>query len=230
MRLVELLRRHASGGALTAGSLLALIHALPEFDDAYTPMFRKGQRETVWQGHVAQHYGRAVASALQWGAPDSMAYHARCKRVAVLRAWTDGMPISEIESTFTVNPFYNIRSGDIRGFAEFARFHLAGAFDIADVLLLGQGPSPEDVENLLAQLESGIPAGALELLKLSVTLGRGSYLVLHQAGLVCPADVWAATQERLRELVGPVAAAAVWASRPNPVPGAARPMEVGEGA
>ena len=40
-----------------------------------------------------------------------MTYHARCKRVAVLREWTYGTPISEIESSFTVNPFYNIGAG-----------------------------------------------------------------------------------------------------------------------
>lgn len=213
MRLVEVLRRRAHG-TLTASVLLALIHALPEFDDAYTPMFRKGQRETVWQGHVAQHYGREVAVALQWGAPDNMAFHARCKRVAILRAWTDGMPVAEIETTFTVNPFYSIGAGDIRGFADFARFHLTAAFEIADVLLLGQGPNADDVEKLLAQLEVGIPAGALGLLELQTTLGRGAYLALHQAGLSCPADIWAAGAERLRELVGAGNAATLSASRP----------------
>jgi hypothetical protein len=214
MRLVELLRRYADGGTLSAGALLALIHALPEFDEAYTPMFRRGHRETVWQGHVSQHYGRDVAGALKWGAPDNMAYCARCKRVAVLRAWTDGMPVSEIETTFTVNPFYSVGAGDIRGFADFARFHLAAAFEIADILLLDQGPSAEDVEKLLAQLEAGIPAGALGLLDLPVTLGRGAYLALHQAGLACPTDVWAVEEERLRELVGNAIAATLQAVQP----------------
>ncbi len=214
MRLVELLRRGADGGALTASALLALIHALPEFDQAYTPMFRRGQRETVWQSHVAQHYGSDVARALQWGAPDNMAYHARCKRVAVLRDWTDGVPIAEIETTFTVNPFYSIGAGDIRGFADFARFHLAAAFEIADVLLLGQGPSAEDVEKLLARLEAGIPADALGLLDLPVPLGRGAYLALHQAGLSRPTDIWAAGEERLREIVGNAIAATLHAAQP----------------
>lgn len=214
MRLVEILRRRADSGTLTAGALLALIHALPEFDDVYTPMFRKSQRETLWQSHVAQYYGRDVANALQWGAPDNMAYHARCKRVAILRAWIDGMPISEIETTFTTNPFYSIGAGDIRDFADFARFHLAAAFEIADVLLLGQGPSADDVENLLAQLEVGIPADALGLLDLPVTLGRGAYLALHQAGLSNPADIWAAGEERLREIVGNAIAASLQAVRP----------------
>ena len=227
MRLVELLRRRADGGALTAGALLALIHVLPEFDEAYTPMFRKGQRETVWQRHVAQHYGRDVADALQWGAPDAMAYHARCKRVAVLRAWTDGMPIAEIETKFTVNPLYSIGSGDIRGFADFARFHLVAAFEIADVLLLGQGPSAEDVENLLAQLEAGIPTDALGLLDLRVRLGRGTYLAVHQAGLSNPADIWAIGEERLRVLVGNGTAAALQALRP-PEASAAGSTEAGD--
>ena len=221
MRLVELLRRRSGARGLSAGVLLALIHALPEFDDAYTPMFRKGQRETVWRNHVTQHYGHDVAHVLQWGAPNNLAYHARCKRVAVLRAWTDGMPISEIERTFTVNPYYSVRAGDIRGFADYARFHLAAAFDIADVLLLGQGPSAEDIETLLAQLETGIPATALELLGLPIQLGRGTYLALHQAGLVRPSDVWEATEERLRRLVGPAVTATIWAVRPGLEPGGA---------
>ena len=214
MRLVELLRRRVDGGGLTAGGLLALIHALPEFDEAYTPMFRRGQREMVWQTHVAQHYGRDVAGALQWGAPDNMAYHARCKRVAVLRAWIDGMPIAEIETTFTVSPFHSIGAGDIRGFADFARFHLVAAFEIAGVLLLGQGPSAKDVEDLLSQLEAGIPTDALGLLDLPVPLGRGAYLALHQAGLSSPADIWAIGEDRLRVLVGNAAAATLQALRP----------------
>jgi replicative superfamily II helicase len=214
MRLIELLRRCANRGTLTAGALLALIHALPEFDEAYTPLFRKGQRETVWQRHVAQHYGRDITGALQRRAPDNWAYYARCKRVAVLHAWTDGMPISEIESTFRVTPFYSIGAGDIRSFADFARFHLTAAFEIADVLLLGQGPSAEEVEKLLAQLEVGIPADAIGLLDLPITLERGAYLALHQAGLVSPADVWSVGKERLSELVGKEMAATLQAIKP----------------
>ena len=227
MRLVELLRRSAHG-TLTAEKLLALIHALPEFDDEYTPLFRRGSRETVWRGHVVQHYGHEIATALQWGASDNMTYYARCKRVAVLRAWIDGTPISEIESTFTVNPFNSIGAGDIRSFADFARFHLTAAIEIADVLL-DQGPSAEGVEKLLAQLEAGIPAFALGLLDLPVPLSRGTYLALYQAGIVQPAAVWELTEERLREIVGATAAAAIWAARPRPASGGvSQPVQVGE--
>jgi hypothetical protein len=230
MRLVELLGR-SPAGSLTAEMLLALIHTLPEFDDAYTPMLQKGQRETVWKNHVAQQYGPDAAVALQWGAPDNMAYHARCKRVAVLRAWTDGRPVSEIENAFTVNPFYRIGAGDIRSFADFARFHLSAAFEIADVLLLGQGPNADDVEGLLAQLEVGIPAEALGLLDLPLNLTRGAYLALHQAGVDQPNAVWALSDERLREIIGADAATRLQAARPrfDPV-GAHRSIPVGEGS
>ena len=227
MRLVELLRRQSARGPLTAESLLALIHALPEFDDAYTPMFRKGQREAEWQHRVVQHYGRDILTALQRRAPDLMAYWARCKRVTVLRAWTDGVPIGEIESTFTVNRYNSIGAGDIRGFANLARFHLAAAFDIAAVLLLGQGPNAESVETLLVQLEVGIPADALELLRLPVPLTRGAYLALYRAGLVRAEDVWTATRERLSEIVGAEPAALLYAARPHTsTRGAPDPAEV----
>jgi replicative superfamily II helicase len=215
MRLVELLRR-STEGTLSAETLLALIHALPEFDEAYTPMFRKSQREAEWQRHVTQHFGADVTRALQFGAPDPMAYHARCKRVAVLRAWIDGVPISEIETTFTVNSYVApVAAGNIRSFNEFARFHLAAAFEIADVLALGHGPRAEDVERLLVQLEAGIPAGAVELLDLPIPLARGAYLALHQAGLVRPDALWEQTAERLREVVGSSVAANLEAVRPR---------------
>ena len=215
MRLVEVLRQRSAGSPLTAGILLALVHTLPEFDDAYTPVFRKGQREAVWQHQVTQHYGFETAAALRFGAPDLMTYYSRCKRVVVLRDWTNGVPISEIESSFTVNPFYRIGAGDIRSFADFAKFHLAAAFEIADVLLFGQGPSGEEVDTLLAQLEAGIPVGALGLLDLPIVLDRGSYLALYQQGFIRPADVWASTEERLSGIVGTGLAELLWAARPE---------------
>lgn len=214
MCLVEILRR--SSASLTAESLLALIHALPEFDEAYTPMFRRGQREAEWQRHVSQRFGADVTRALQFGAPDAMAYYARCKRVAVLLAWIDGVPITEIERAFTVNPFRApLAAGNVRSFSELARFHLAAAFGIADVIALGHGPSAEQVERLLAQLEVGVPADALELLELPIQLGRGTYLALRQAGLVRPADVWDQTEECLRDIVGATVSTNLQSVRPS---------------
>lgn len=214
MRLVELLQRRVDGEVLTANTLLALIHALPEFDAAYTPMFRRGQRETVWQDHVAEHYNREIARTLQWGASDNMAYYARCKRVAVLREWIDGVAIAQIEAMFTVNPYFRVGAGDIRGFADLARFHLAAAFEIATILLGGQSPAAEEVEELLIRLETGLPAEALGLLDFPVSFDRGAYLALYQAGFSRSSDIWAAGEDRLSEIVGGAIAAAIQTAQP----------------
>ena len=131
-----------------------------------------------------------------------MDYYARCKRVAVLRAWTLGEPIEDIERSFTVNPFSSLGAGDIRSFAELARFHLQAAFEIADVLLPGDGPNGEQVEQLLKQLEFGLPAEALALLDLPVSLPRGAYLAIYRAGHRRPDDVLSLPRTDLAELVG----------------------------
>lgn len=212
MRLVELLRRLPQE-RINAEILLALIHALPEFDDSYTPLFRKGQRESVWPGEVSQKLGHDVTGALQRGAPDTMAYYARCKRVAVLLDWIRGTPISDIESRYTVNPFYVVGPGDVRSFADFARFHLVAAFEIANVLLTIAEPLADDIESLMARLETGLPALALPLLELPVPLPRGAYLALYGAGMASTADVDAVPAEQLETLVGPMSAAQLLAQR-----------------
>jgi len=108
-----------------------------------------------------------------------------------------------------------LRRGDIVGFGDFARFHLGSAFEIADVLLQGQGPSAEQVELLMAQLEAGLPAEALGLMDLPVPLGRGEYLALHRAGITGPEEVWALSRESLRGLVGSPMAARIDSARPQ---------------
>ena len=201
--------------ALTAKKLLAIIHAVSEFDDSYTPLFKRGKKESVWPNYAAQIYGSEVVRALRFGARDTMAYYARCKRVAVLQKWIGGSPISEIENIFTMNPYCNVGAGDIRSFADFARFHLVAASEIAEILLLGQGPDPDDVEKLLMQLEVGIPASVLGLLNLPIRLERGSYLALHQSGITEPEAVWELKSERLEAIVGNAVNLRLQAVRPK---------------
>ncbi len=214
MRLVEIIQNWPKE-ALTAKKLLAIIHALSEFDDSYTPLFKKSKKESVWPMQVTQIYGDDIVRALQFGVRDTMAYYARCKRVAVLQKWIDGLPISEIESIFTINPYYSVGAGDIRSFADFARFHLVAASEIADILLLGQGPDADDVEKLLMQLEVGIPASALGLLNLPIRLERASYLAFYQSGITEPEAVWELENEHLEDIVGNTVRLRLQAVRPN---------------
>jgi replicative superfamily II helicase len=199
MRLVDLLKR--LGGDLTAEGLMASIQVLPEVG-VYTPLFRKGTRESAWQRDVAMRYGPEVARTLQRGAKGNYDYYARCKRAAVLRAWVDGEPIESIERRFTVNPYSSLGAGDIVNFANTTRLYLRAAYGIADVLLLGERPDEESIDTLLRRLEAGLPADALGLMDLPVSLPRGEYLALYNAGYTTPQEVMALPTDELRRFVG----------------------------
>lgn len=214
MRLVEILQNWPMN-SLTAKKLLAIIHVLPEFDSSYTPLFKRGKKESVWPEIAAQIYGRDIVKSLQFGVRDTMTYYARCKRITVLQKWIEGVPISTIESTFTMNPYNSVGAGDVRAFADLARFHLVAASEIADVLLIGQKPDADDMEQLLMQLEIGIPASALSLLNLPIRLERGSYLALHQSGITHPEAVWELKREHLKDIVGNTVSLRLQAVRPS---------------
>jgi helicase len=199
MRLVDLLKR--VGGGLTAEGLMASIQVLPEVS-SYTPLFRKGTRESAWQREVALHYGPEVARALQRGAKDNYDYYARCKRAAILRAWVNGEPIESIERRFTINPCSSVGAGDVVNFANTTRLYLRAAHGIADVLLLGEGPDEEAIDILLRRLEAGLPAEAVGLMDLPVSLPRGEYLALHNAGHSTPEVVLVLPIKELRRYVG----------------------------
>jgi helicase len=200
MRLVDLLRR--IGEDLTAEGLMAAIQILPEVG-GYTPVFKKGTKESAWQRDVALQYGRPIAEALQRGAKDAYDYYGRCKRAAILRSWIDGEPMEAIEEKYSVTPFGgNVGPGDVTGFADRTRLYLRAAHGIADVLLLGEGPDEEAVDALVHRLEAGLPEGALGLMDLPVGLTRGEYLALHNAGHSTTEAVMALPAGELEPYVG----------------------------
>ena len=80
--------------------------------------------------------------------------------------------------------------------------YIRTAYDIADVLLLGEGPDEDSIDRLLKQLETGLPAVALELLDLPVILPRGEYLALYNAGYKKPDTVLSLSEDELRKYTG----------------------------
>lgn len=221
MRLVETLRQ-VGPQQLTAEMLMALIQLLPESDGGYTPMFKKGTTESRNVGLAAARYGPQVTRALQAYAGDVMNYYARCKRAALLWDWIQGTPIEEIERRYTVTPYAGqITHGDVRKFADAARYHLRSASQIVSITFMGEGPDDETMEALLKRLEVGVPADALGLLALPLAFGRGEYLTLHGAGIKTPDDAFAASLEVLAGLIGPARAQQILAARSihaEPVP------------
>jgi replicative superfamily II helicase len=201
-RLLERLRGPLATG-LTAERLMAVVQALPEMDDTYTPLFKKGTKESQWQRAVTERLGMETTLALQRAAPDQLTYWGRCKRTAILLDWIEGISIEDIEKRFSITPFGgSVSAGNVRSIADATRFRLRSAFDIADALLAGEGPDEDEAARLLAQLETGLPATALGLLQLPVRLTRGRALALHAAGLSTVAKIERAGHDTLSAIVG----------------------------
>jgi len=203
------------GQDLTAARLMAVVQALPEMDDVYTPVYKRNTKESKWQSVVTASLGQDVTIALQRGAPDPPTYWGRCKRTAILLDWIAGTPIQDMEQAFSATPFQGaVAAGNVRSIADSTRYRLRSAFDIVDVLLAGSGPDEGEVAVLLRQLESGLPAGAIALLDLPVRLSRGQALALHGAGISTPEAVAVATPELLAALVSTEVAEDLLAATP----------------
>jgi replicative superfamily II helicase len=202
LRLVEMLRSIPASD-MTAVSLMALVQALPELDRTYTPLMRRGNGESVRVSQAVSRYGQNTVRLLQKFASTFHDYYARCKRAAILWDWINGNPIEEIEVEFTTNPYVGkIEYGSVRSFADATRFYLTSASQVANLIYLGQSFNAEEMSTLLKQLEYGIPAGAVGLLKIPTLLTRGEYLVLFTAGLHSVEETWTLSQKEIEGLLG----------------------------
>ncbi|OPZ83121.1 MAG: ski2-like helicase [bacterium ADurb.Bin429] len=182
---------------------MAAIQVLPEVG-GYTPLFKKGTKESAWQSHVIHAYGREIALLLQYRAEDTFDYNGRCKRAAILWQWINGIPIDEIERTFSVTPYAgSIGAGDIRRFADSTRLYLRAAYEIAHILIVANDFDEMAIDHLLKRLEVGLPEAALPLLSLPLRLTRGEYLALLAAGCTTPEAVRALSMNELSQLLSP---------------------------
>ena len=197
IRLVEMLRRLDQ--APSPEEMLALVEALPERDQAYTPQLRNGEQQ--WQSTASYRFGSDVSYLLRTRAESDKAYYARCKRALIVADWIAGVGIAEIEEGYSANGFVAVRPGDVRGFADGTRYLLDAVFRIA-AIVMGSGPNAEEVDRLMARLELGLPTDALPLAELPVALDRGAVLALLRDGIASSEDVLAAGAERLGRLVG----------------------------
>jgi len=82
------------------------------------------------------------------------------------------------------------------------------------VLLVERAPSGDDIDNLLRQLEVGIPADSLDLLYLPVALTRGEHLALYQHGIKVQVDFWNTSADVIVDILGPTRAELIKSMRP----------------
>jgi helicase len=215
MRLVDLIQTVGAQG-ISAEQLMALVQALPESDANYTPMFKKGTKESVRPREAASRFGLPVTNALQRFADDHLSYYARCKRASILWDWINGVSVAKIEEAYTANPIQGkIGYGDIRKFADSTRFHLSAAHRITSLLFVSGGPTEDAIDRLLRQLEAGLPAQALHLINIPADLARGDYLTLFKAGIASTNQLWERSDQHISQLLGPLVGRLLASRRPK---------------
>ena len=200
MRLIEIVKG-LPPHIVTATNLMGLMQGLPAEEMGYTPL-AKGTRESVRTNQAIDRFGPDIVRLLQRYAQDQSEFYGRCKRAAVLFDWVAGVSTEKIEGDFTTNAFSGrVEYGDIRRFADSTRYHLQSASNILAVLLLGANPQ-KGLEQMITQLEVGLPSSALGLMDLPVPLTRGEYMKLSSAGIMKPEEVWSKTDIELQSLLG----------------------------
>jgi len=200
LRAVEFLRLFPRDKS-SAQVLMVLIQVLPELDDCYVSVMKKGQKEAIRVSEASNRYSSDIVKFLKQYVKDLWQYYGRCKKVAILYDWINGVSIEDIEKQYSTSPYFGrISYGDIRRFADATRFHLRSVYQIA--LTMDIAPNEEKMEALLNQLEIGIPKDVIPLLSLPLRLERGEYLALYNVNIKTIKDLWAASSDQLKTILG----------------------------
>ncbi|KGC90820.1 DEAD/DEAH box helicase family protein [Burkholderia pseudomallei] len=207
LRLVELLRG-IDARTTPAAHILGLLQVLDEMSAVYTPIMRRGRSEAVRINDAIQRYGHELPRFLQRYGADEHEVWRRCKRASILHDWIEGVPVDVMERHYTTNPYQGtISFGDITSIAETTRFHLRSAHRILAALFPEYPDFLTAIDELLIRLETGLPIRALPLLSLPVSLSRGQYLALVEAGVLDIEGVSAMSEADLSACVGTASAA-----------------------
>jgi helicase len=202
LRLVELLRG-LDILSTPAANILGLVQVLDEMREVYTPIMKRGRSEAIRVNELIQRYGQQLAHFLHRYGADEHEVWRRCKRASILYDWIEGVPVDVMERRYTINPYQGlIRYGDIASIADATRFHLRSAHRILAALFPQHPGFLSAIDELLTRLEAGLPACALPLLSLPVTLNRGQYLSLIELGTFDTEAVRTAVDANLDASIG----------------------------
>lgn len=201
MRLIQAVRDIPSS-ELSAFRLVGLLQVLPEADRLYTPVRKNARVESTRINEAISAFGRAIVHALQRWVPDEFAFWGRCKRAAILGDWMRGLTVQEIEKKYSVPFGGQIQQGDILRYSEGTRFHLRSAHQILSALLAIAPGQEQEFESVIAQLEFGVPAELIEVMKAPLSLSRGECLTLANRGIRSISALASAPPELLTQLLG----------------------------
>lgn len=130
----------------------------------------------------------------------------------MVAAWLDGMPMEELEQTYTNSPFVPVNNGNVRRIVDATYFHPRSVVLTVPALHPGLLLKDEALNELTTRLEVGLPVAALPLLAVP-TLTRDDILLLVRRAIARPTAAWTLFKSVATELFGAARAqqlAAVW--------------------
>lgn len=202
MRLIEAVRAIVPS-ELSAFRLVALLQMLPEADRLYTPVRKNARVESTRINDARTTFGQTVVQALQRWVADEFSFWARCKRAAILGDWMLGTSMQGIEQRYSVPFGGQIQSGDVQRYADGTRFHLHSAHQILSALLAMNPAQEAEFESVLTQLEFGVPADLVPMMKRPLFLTRGECLTLAAGGVRGLPELIQTNRATLVEILGP---------------------------
>lgn len=204
VRLVETLR-DVPQAQLSDAALVTATQIVLELDSVYFPIHKKSHQERArWRDYVSRKsIPRAIFSSLERNAHDGHECTSRFKRASACMMWIDGIDIGKIEESLLQHCRDSDAAGAIRGTASRTRDLVATTARVAEVLGGASIDLSKRVEDLLIQLELGLPAELIPLAKvIGNSLGRSDYLALRGRGVVTADELEKIPDTELQLIVG----------------------------
>jgi helicase len=174
--------------AMRSQTVLAVAQATVELDDVFIPIHRRSHQERArWQGMLhQQQLPQSVISALH-NAQD-VQITARCKRLAAVLMWTQGIDLSQLEASLLQHLPADNAAGPIRSVADRTRDLVGIVAKVGQILNPGKPEESSRVaqlsDDLAVQLELGVPVDMVWLaMETKRLLSRGEYLALFRSGV-----------------------------------------------
>lgn len=216
--------------AITPETLVTAAQITVELDETRLPLNRKSKQSEpgTWAPYLARRdVAGTVLSMLGVGANEPTTQTMRAKRAAGCLLWMSDMPLAQIERTLTQYLPGSDAAGDLRSVVSRTLDLLPTTMAIAQILHpeldLGDGEP-----SLITRLQLGLPADIAPLGRVAgTTLRRADYLALGGAGLGSLEALGAATDDQLRDVVGPARLPAIRAALDRAVEVGDRAGEIG---
>jgi helicase len=194
--------RGSNASSLNEIAVVAAAQVSVELDDVFFPIHRKSiQERQRWQGAL---YSYRLPSTIlrELQATDDSTYTARCKKLASVLMWINGIELNQIEASLLRHLPSDNAAGPIRSTAERTRDLLGVVTRIATLVSSDHGNPSFNVDDLSSRLELGLPADIVWLVQaLKRNLERGDYIALRRAGLVTFGGLTAISDSDLKHII-----------------------------